>query len=197
MDSKEIRPILIIGIVAIIVSLGFGVYLLFSKGGHGAWGTSVEETVSGEAGSEVSTGEEIGTGGISEKLLSATSLSFIVSGADYEGKKGTFSFKMKNIGQPNFKLSVDFITEDGEEEKIIADKGLNRIWKLDPETGWEELPSITIPYFEAMALNFQSQLRYWDGRDPYIFTNPDTGQTITISNILVNPDLPDSLFQPI
>ena len=202
MDEKGIGAVLVIAIVVIAVCVGAGAYLLLSRGGPGGG-----EVTGGEGGGGGGEGEGgAGGGGAGESpILTATSLSLKVT-VSVPDQTTTMDIKMKNIGQRNAKYRVDVTDSLYGEQKFIYDNSTVTLWQWTPETGWENvLANIPIPgQYELMIQQIISQYiapyiealksLAWVGGD-VAYTDP-LGRSVTISDIVVNPDLPDSLFQP-
>ena len=190
-DKKGIGAVLVIAIVVIAVCMGAGAYLLLSRGGGPGGGAGA------------------GGGAGESPILTATSLSFKVTTTATvpEQYRGTLDIKMKNIGKPNGKYRVDFWEErEGENSYIIIiyDNSGPNLWQWTEWHGWEDLLSgVPIPDPLIQQIISQYIVQYvevlknlgWVSGD-VTYTDPSTGRSVTISDIVVNPDLPDSLFQP-
>ena len=177
MDQKGIAPLIIVAIVVIAAVVVGVAVLVATRGEEGAPG--------GEGGGG---GGDIGT---------ATSLSFDVEVREPDGDVTyTGTFKGKNLGAANFKFRMEG-TVAGVEFKVIADAGTEKAWAWNSATGWMDVSSYFQTYFDQYRAEFESyqeQLSGWTGGD-YTYTDPTTGYSVAMSNIEVNPDLPDSLFQ--
>ena len=112
--------------------------------------------------------------------------------------------KMKNIGQQDAKYRIDLTDSLSGEQKFIYDNSTVALWQWTPETGWQDLLSnVPIPelliqqiisLYIAPYMEVLKNLGWVSGDVTY--TDPSTGSSVTISDIVVNPELPDSLFQP-
>ena len=110
----------------------------------------------------------------------------------------TMAVKIKNIGASNMKVYVEG-TMYGEGVKAILDFGTSSCWMWSSAMGWQDLSStweVVQEEYMTQLYDLMDQLAEWTGGD-YTYTDPATGATVTVSNIVVNPDIPDSLFQPI
>lgn len=129
-------------------------------------------------------------------IETATSLSFKVD-ATIMGTESTMTFKAKDIGSPNTKFRIDG-TLIGEEFKLIIYTGEEKAWMWMSVTGWQDISATMQPYLEQYQTQFEAykeELSDWTGGD-YTYTDPATGTTIRIYEVAINPNLPDTLFQP-
>ena len=126
-------------------------------------------------------------GGEGEDIGEATSLDLKMD-ATYEDETLTMRFRVKNIGTPNVKIRIDYLDIEVD-YVLILDVGENKAWYYyDGEWMAED-------FYMEDYLELKEYLDRWiSGELTYI--DPATGVTMTVYDIVVNPDLPDSLFQP-
>lgn len=128
-------------------------------------------------------------------IETATSLSFKVD-MTILGTESTMIFKAKDIESPNTKFRIDG-TIAGEEFKLIIYTGEEKAWMWMSLTGWQDISATMQPYLEQYQTQFDAykeELSDWTGGD-YTYTDPTTGATVRIYDVVINPDLPDTLFQ--
>ena len=131
----------------------------------------------------------------SEDIETATSLSFKVD-TTVMGTEYTMTFKGKDIQSTNTKFRID-ATIAGEEFKLIIYTGEENAWMWMSATGWQDISETMQPYLEQYQTQFDAykeELSDWTGGD-YTYTDPTTGATVRIYDVVLNPDLPDTLFQ--
>jgi len=171
MDQKTLA-IVVIAIVVVAV-VGVGAYWYLSNAGEGD-------------------GNEPTPTPTPTGVADATSLQFTV---DITGgaSEGTTNYYAKNIGTDNMMVRVEceyggmtltYIV-NGAEQKAWADEG----------TGWVDLSDTFKDQWDLWAPTYQTyadQLGTWTAGD---WTYTDGDASVTISNIMVNPTLADSLFQ--
>ena len=133
----------------------------------------------------------IGGGGPGGDIASATSLSCKVD-TTYQGQTMTFDYKAKNLQDPaNLKIRVEG-TMMGQSVIYIVNAAQNKGWMCVAGT-WQEMPIGGLSQYQTQFEGYQSQLSGWTGRD-WTYTDPTTGTTVRIYDIVVNPPLDDSLF---
>jgi hypothetical protein len=125
-------------------------------------------------------------------VADATSLQFTVeiTGGD---SAGTYNYYAKNIGTTDMMIRVEIPDYDfvyivnGAEQKAWQNQG----------SGWEDLSSTFQAQWDVWEPTYQAyadQLATWTSGD-WTYTASD-GASVTITSIMVNPTLADSLFQP-
>lgn len=128
-------------------------------------------------------------------IETATSLSFKVDMTIMD-TQSTMIFKAKDIESPNTKFRIDGTIAD-EEFKLIIYTGEEKAWMWMSLTGWQDISATMQPYLEQYQTQFDAykeELSDWTGGD-YTYTDPTTGATVRIYDVVINPDLPDTLFQ--
>jgi len=129
-------------------------------------------------------------GGEGEDIGEATSLDLKLD-ATYMGETLTMRFRVKNIGTPNVKIRIDYLypieVDPGFASVSILDVGENKKW----DYRYDEWDVEDLDMEEYLEL--KEHLDRWvRGETNYTYD----GATVRIYDIVVNPDLPDSLFQP-
>ena len=186
--SKRSRKTLIAVIVVIlIVALAVGIYL--AARGIGTI-TSVTPTPTPSA-----TATSSGTGA---NIAGASSLQFTTSITNSSGASlGSYTYYAKNAGTSNMMIRIEFTDpSSGSSFVYIVNGALKQAWM---ETGgqWTDLSSAFTSEWNSWDSTFASyknSLTDWSGIGDWTYTSP-TGETVRISNISVNPSLPDSLFE--
>ena len=128
-------------------------------------------------------------------VAAATSIRFSIERTNAE--KADYTYSAKDIGTQDFKSIIDGHAE-GLEVRIIINGELRQGWMFqNPE--WVEIPDESWDaYWEAALIELDlyiSELHGWTGGD-CIFTHREHGYQVKIYDVEVNPDLPDTLFEP-
>jgi hypothetical protein len=170
-NKKGISTLVVVAVIVIIVVVvGIGVYVLYSGGG------------------EEPTPTPTPTSGIED----ATSLQFDVATSEKD-----ITFMAKNLGTSDVVLRVGEVYADGSEFVYIMNQTDQTVWALyagewtDSSTEWATYWTDT---WEPSLSGYITSLADWPGTGDYEIQAG--GETQTISNIVVNPTLEDSLFQP-
>ncbi len=142
------------------------------------------------------TGGETGGGGEEKPdVAGATSLQFDVT-ATIEGVTEEYKFMAKNIGTSSLMLRVEQKDPEGTEFKYILNQAQKKVW-VYYDGAWVDLSEQFATYWDQWnpALSsYKTNLENWTGAGDYEYTA--NGNSYKISNILVNPTLADSLFEP-
>jgi hypothetical protein len=176
MNKKGVSWVIIAVVIVAVVVVGVVAYWAMTNTGGDNGGNG-----------DGNGGEDVYTVG------NATSLQFTIS-AEAGDSMGTTLYKAKNIGTSDMMVRLDIEMEgmtisyivNGVEEKAWADEG----------AGWQDLSDtfqaqydIWVPVFDAYTDCFADwatgEYTYDDGE----------GNTVTVSDIAINPTLEDSLFQ--
>jgi len=172
MDQKGIAPLVIVAVVVVAVAVvSVGAYVAMSGGS----GTNTTTT--------------------SVNIADATSLSFKLD-ATLQGVSTTGTFMAKGLGSSNVKMRIE-MTAAGQDMIIIIDGAERKAWAYG-DGQWMDMTSTFDQYWEQWDQAFEgykSQLGGWTGGD-FTTTEPSTGMVMRIYDVEVNPNLPDSLFQP-
>lgn len=179
MNKKAISKLLILGVVVIVVvAVGVAAYWMLANP---------------PSAGEQTGGEETG-GETTPNVAGATSLQFDVI-ATIEGVQEKYTFMAKNIGTSNLMMRVDQTDAQGNAFKYIINSAEQKVW-VYYNGEWMDLSDQFSTYWDQWKPAFdgyKSNLASWAGTGDYEYTA--NGNTFKIANILVNPTLPDSLFQ--
>ncbi len=117
----------------------------------------------------------------------ATTLSF---SASIPSQGLTYNWSGKNIHGNDITIRVDFATYS-----YIMDAGQEKSWNsTDSGSTWTQSSFVTDwPNWGAQWNTYVSNLAHWSGTGNYTYTDP-SGASVTLSNIQVNPTIPDSTF---
>jgi hypothetical protein len=125
-------------------------------------------------------------------VADATSLQFDVSTSEKD-----ISFQAKNLGTSEILLRVGETYTDGSEFTYIMNQAEEKAW-ANFEGSWTDVSTDFSTYWtdtwEPSLNGYIAELANWSGTGDYQIQAG--GETQTISNIVVNPTLADSLFQP-
>ena len=112
-------------------------------------------------------------------------------------EKAEYTYVAKDIGTGDFKSRIDGQAE-GLEVRIIINGELgqawifqNGEWVMIPDEPWDDYWGAALAELDL----YISELHGWTGGD-CIFTHPEHGYQVKIYDVEVNPDLPDTLFEP-
>ncbi|MCX8153862.1 MAG: hypothetical protein N3E52_05460 [Candidatus Bathyarchaeota archaeon] len=180
MNKNAVSKLLVVGVVVIVVvAAGVAAYwLLANPGGTG-----------GQTGSEETGGET------APNVASANSLQFDVI-ATINGVQEQYRFIAKNIGTSNLMIRVDQTDPQGNAFKYIINSAEQKVW-VYYNGDWMDMSAQFSTYWDQWKPAFdgyRSSLEGWSGTGDYEYTA--NGNTFKITNIIVNPTLADSLFQP-
>ena len=181
-NERGIAAVVIVGIVIAVVAVAAGVtaaFLVLRGGGEG-----------GGTGGGTSGGETSGSGA-GNSVASASSLSFRVT-SSYGGISADYTFKAKDIGSSGMKVRVEG-TVAGQSFIYIINGAQRKVWMYAGDQ-WIDMSEHFSEFWDEWASSFEeyrTELSNWTGGT---WTSPDG--SVTISDIQVNPSLPDSLFQP-
>ena len=125
-------------------------------------------------------------------IAGATSLSCKVD-ATYQEQTMTFDIKAKNLQDAaNFMLRMEG-TVVGQSVIYIINAAQNKGWTCTADE-WQEVPIEQLSPYQTRFATAISQLSGWTAGD-FTYTDPITGASVRIYDIVVNPELEDSLFQ--
>jgi len=173
-NKKGISTLVIVAIIVIaVVIVGIGVYVWYS-GGEEPTPTPTPTPTSPVEG--------------------ATSMRFDVE-ADVEGAVETDRFTLKNLGTSDLLIRVDQTDKDELDFLYLIHQADQKAWAYcmgeggdvseDFATYWDN------PLIGNVAVDkYMTALANWSGTGNY------EGDTYTISNIVVNPTIEDSVFEP-
>ena len=180
----------ILAIVIIVVVVVVGVY--FATMNNAGTDTTATPTP-GPTGTSSPTATPAETGG---NVAGASSLQYTVAVTDSSGASlGSYTYSAKNAGTNNLMLRIESTGVSGGDFIYIINGAQQKAWV---ETGgvWTDLSSTfqsTWDSWDQQFTGYVSTLGDWSGVGNYVYADPN-GDTITITNIAVNPSLSDSLF---
>jgi len=177
-NKKGISMLVIVAIIVIVVVVvGIAVYWWYSGGG----------------------GEPTPTPAPTPDVEGASSIRFDVN-ATIDGALEVDRFTAKNLGTSNVLLRVDQTDAQGNEFTYLMNQTAQTVW-ADFGTGFIDYSSDWTTYWDSTLIGNAALESYmdalvdgWDGTGDYEFTA--NGNTFIISNIVVDPTIDDSVFQP-
>lgn len=171
--NKKIMYLLVAIFAVAIAVAGVGAYvILYSGGGDGAGNGGEGDTYT---------------------LENATSLRFNV---DLTGNVTTEKFKYtaKNLRTTNLKLRIEILS--GDEYAIILNGAEQKAWTF-VEGAWKDVSDafdIHWNQWKPVFEDYVNHLEDWPGIGDWTYTTDDG--SVRVYNIDVNPELPDTMFQP-
>jgi hypothetical protein len=178
MNKKAISTLVIVAIVVIVIVIaGIAVYVLYGGGG--------EETPTPTP--------------TPNPVADATSMRFDVN-ATVDGELQINRVTTKNLGTSNILLRVDQTDKDGNEFVYLMNQTAQTVYANAMGTGFVDDSANFATYWNnelignAGLQSYMTALANWSGTGDYSYTS--NGNSFVIYNIVVNPELPDSAFQP-
>jgi len=176
-NKKGISTLVIVAVVVIIVVVaGIAVYVLYSGGG--------EETPTPTP--------------TSNPVEGATSMRFDVN-ATVDGELAINRFTVKNIGTSDELIRVDQTDKDGINFLYLMHQNGSKAWAyVEGEGG--DVSSDFATYWDNQYIgnagleSVMTALEDWSGTGNYEYTS--NGDSFIVYNIVVNPTLEDSVFEP-
>lgn len=129
-------------------------------------------------------------------VAGATSLQFDVI-ATVEGDQQNYKFMAKNLGTSEVMMRVELVDPTGAEFIYLLNEAEQEAWAYW-DGAWEDISATFSTYQDMWNPNlddYKTNLADWTGTGDYEYTD-SSGSSIKVSNIVVNPTLEDSLFQP-
>jgi hypothetical protein len=175
--EKKMMYALVAVIVVIVVAVAVaGAYVLINRGGGGS--------------------KNIYT------VANATSLQFNAE-VSYQGATpNLFNWAAKNVGASDMVLRLDILGGASGNYTYIMDHGAQTAWVSSNGT-WTNFSSDFTNQWNTWVgtgKQWTSDVDHlaanWSGTGDYTYTGSSTGATIRLYNIVINPTLADSLFQP-
>jgi hypothetical protein len=191
-SRKALASIVVVAIiVAVVVAVAAGAYLLTRDGSPS---TNNPTQSPGTTVSPSSTDPVAGASSL-QYSFSTTSTH---DGATYTDDHICY---VKNIGKSNQMLRLDTTYSGGSSTIYIVNGEQKKAWTYGVlGDDWISDDSAATLYGSALGIcnnTFQVQLRVlasWSGSGEYIYNDPVNEETVRFYNIMVNPDLPDTLF---
>lgn len=179
-SSKKIIAIIVIAVV--VVAVVIGAYILMNQNPNNNTSPTTNPTGSP-------------TGNIFE---GANSLKFTVTATEASStEQMSYTYYAKNIGTQNMMLRIDMTI--GTDTMAIIVNGVTKQSWANYGGEWMDMSE----YFEQDWADWQetwaemeNDLSEWTGTGEWTFTDPGTGDTVTVSGVEKNANLSDSLFSP-
>ena len=190
-SSKKIIAIVVIAVV--IVAVIVGAYVLMNQNPNPNNNTSPTPT-SGTSPTPTATGSSSGN-----MFEGASSLKFSVTATTAESPNDqmTYTYSAKNIGTQNMMLRIDMVL--GSDTMSIIVNGVTKQSWANYGGEWMDMSE----YFQEDWADWQetwaemeNDLSEWSGTGEWTYTDPSSGDTVTVHDVQINPNLPDSLFAP-
>lgn len=196
-SRKSLIPILVV--VIIVLALLVGIYLA-----TGGMGTNNSVTPTATPNSGVTATPISGTtptptiSGTGANVADASSLQFTTSITNSAGVlQGSYTYYAKNAGTANMMMRIEMTDpSSGSNIVYIINGALQQAW-MQIGGQWTDLSSTftsELSSWDTTFKGYQNNLADWSGIGDWTYTSP-TGETIRISNVSVNPSLPNSLFE--
>lgn len=141
-------------------------------------------------------------GGNTPKVADAKSLKYDAD-VSYQGTTATvFTWTAKNVGATDMVLRIDLMGGESGNYTYILNSGTQTAW-LSSNGTWANVSSDFTNQWNAWVgtgkqwtLNLNALEMNWSGTGDYTYTTPSGNSVIRIYNVVINPTLADSLFQP-
>jgi hypothetical protein len=194
-EKKKSRRTLIVAIVILlIIVLIVGIYIAtMNNAGNNNGNTPTATPTTGPSSSSSPTAGPTETG---SNVAGASSLQYTVEITDSSGGSlGSYTYYAKNAGTSNLMLRIESTGAQGGDFIYIINGAQQKAW-LYSGGQWTDLSSAfqsTWDTWNQQFTGYIDTLGAWSGTGNYIYADPN-GDSIKITNISVNPSLPDSLF---
>jgi hypothetical protein len=179
MNKKGISTWAIVGIVVIIIIVaGIVAYVLYSGGGEETPTPTPTPTPSGSP------------------VEGASSITFDVN-ATVSGAEEFDKFTAKNLDTDGILLRVDQMDAQGNKFVYILNQTAQSVWAdfgtgfIDESANYQTYADNTLIGYVALH-GYLQELANWSGSGSYDFTH--NSDSFVISNIFVDPSVPDSVF---
>ena len=141
-------------------------------------------------------------GGSTPKVADATSLQYNAD-VSYQGATPVlFTWTAKNVGATDMVLRIDLMGGESGNYTYILNSGAQTAWVSSNGT-WTNVSSDFTKQWNTWVgtgkqwtLNLNALETNWSGTGDYTYTTPSGNSVIRIHNVVINPTLADSLFQP-
>jgi cytoskeletal protein RodZ len=213
--SKALSTLLIVGIVVVIaVVIGVAAYVLMAQ--NPAPSTSPEPTTTPtqtptptqteqtttsptvapttSTASPTPAPTQTATPTSAPGVSGANSLQYTVSATSNGVPQGSYIYSAKNIGTSDLMLRIEFTDTDGSKTIYIINGKDQKAYAFS-DNQWTDLSVAYQTQYATWSQLWQgyfNALTGWSGVGSYTYTSGT--DSVTISNISVNPSLPDSLF---
>ncbi|MEM2878525.1 MAG: hypothetical protein QXG10_03135 [Candidatus Hadarchaeales archaeon] len=176
LSQRGMATLVIVGIViavVVVAAVGVTAAVLLTGGGGGGGA---------------------GGGGGGTSVANASSLKFDFE-ATAQGQTITGTMWLKDMGTSNQKIRQE-VTAMGQNMTIIVNGETRKAW-MYMAGQWMDFSSSFEQYWDQyadQAEQYKGYLANWSGSGEYTYSDPESGVSIRIYNIEVNPALSDSLF---
>jgi hypothetical protein len=191
--KKNRKTLVAVVIIVLVVALITGAYLATRGNGN----TNPSATPTPTPSSNASTTPKPSTSGVGANVAGASSLQFTVSVTNSSGGSlGSYTYYAKNAGTASQMVRIEFNDPSGESFVYIVNGALQQVW-VESGGQWTDLSSAYASQsssWNSAFLGYKNSLTNWSGVGDWTYTDPN-GDTVRISNVSVDPSLPDSLFQ--
>jgi hypothetical protein len=130
-------------------------------------------------------------------IAGARSLQFSVTITDNETTLGDYTYMAKNVGTSNMTIRIETTNTQNQSVIYIVDGAQKKAWYYS-NGQWRDLSDAFNTQWTMWSLRlmeYTDNLEGWTSGDwTYINTNEEM---VRVYNIVVNPSLADSLFQPV
>jgi hypothetical protein len=200
MDKKGLSTnIIVILVVAILLVSVIAVYLAMSGGGDGAASDTSDSGGTSDTGSQDNGGtSDTGDGdtdGTTVDVAGASSLQFKVSVDPANEESVDYTYSVKNAGTSSLMMRIE-MQSAGESFIYIVNGAQEKVWVYS-EGEWMDFSNMYPTYWETWNSAWQgyhNNLMDWTGYGDWTYTTPN-GDSVRIYDIIINPSLPDSMFQ--
>lgn len=192
-NSKK-TLIAVVLLVVLVVAVVAGVYL--ATRGNGTTNSSTTPTPTPSSNPSVTSNPSTSVIGTDQNIAGASSLQFTVSVTNSSGQsQGSYTYYAKNAGTTSQMIRIEWIDPSGANFVYIVNGALQQVW-VESEGQWTDLSSAFASQSSSWNdafVGYKDDLAGWSGIGDWSYTDP-TGNTVRITNVSVNPSLPDSLF---
>jgi hypothetical protein len=108
----------------------------------------------------------------------------------------TYKFAGKNLGTSDLTLRVDLLGGAEGNYSYILIQGQQKGWESINSAAWTDISFNDMwTYYLPQWDGHLNAMKSWSGTGPLTYTNAEGG-LVTLYNIVLNPELPASLFEP-
>ena len=191
--KKRSRTLLFAIILIIIIAVAaVGIYLATQSAGTTPSVTPTPTPIPGSTTTPSPTATSSVTGA---DIATASSLQYTVTVTDAGVSQGSYTYYGKNAGTANFMMRIEVTDADGAQSIFILNGAQRKAWSYS-DGQWDDVSMAYDSQFStwnALWQGYSNSLSGWSGIGDWSYTAGNSG--IRISNVNVNPVLPDSLFQ--
>jgi hypothetical protein len=195
--KKNRKTLVAVVVVILVVALIAGAYLATRGNGGTNPSATPTPTPNPSTSTAPSATPQPSTSGTGANVAGASSLQFTVSVTNSSGGSlGSYTYYAKNAGESSQMVRIEFTDPSSGNSVYIVNGALQQIW-MESDGQWTDLSSAYASQsssWNAAFLGYKNSLTSWSGLGDWTYTDP-IGDTVRISNVSVNPSLPDSLFQ--